>query len=1085
MKRITSVFAIILMSTVLLYPSEKYTVQPSNPLYETWRWKSFTGLADKSVRCFTEGKDQSMWFGTAKGIFHYDGIHWERYYDEDTVIQASVYGLCYTKSDMLYAVTTRGICHFTSGKWINDLIFPDKGILGSEWEILNLKETHNGDIWVGVYFGLIRITSNGIKIYTTPPQIKGFENYLKNVDVKDVTGVYDGLKNFIIYDLLEDRSENLWLATEEGQIIRLFNKNHDIDKPGKYTLYTKSDGLIMSRLPILFESSEGSIYAISQSVQGGVNRFDQSTNTWSGHKLSEDFGGDDINFSVCETRDGVLWIGGFARIFALSNGVWAEYKPPDLPVPATRIDLQATSDGSLWLAGHLADMFRIAYETPLWKTYKDLNYECTSPNGRQWYLDAAGKVIYHDPNTESWEMLDDEFPMSDPVRLYCDRQGMLWALGSNEGGAALAYYKNGIWKLKSFADLCWAFHPNAVFQSRDNSLWFGVNADCGEGQWGIVRYMPDKGDPSKDIAWKTYPGTEICEVAYALGETENNSLLCGYFKGLLEYNGDTIRSLHKVLNTDIIKVESIAQDAARGVWIASRSMGVFHYINDNEWTQYTTEDGLVSNSTSSVLVAQDSTVWVATDKGISRFDGKKWIKYALPAYFKIIRGSGVLQQGTDGSIWVNIATIEWYRRVYFKQEYSAENSPMVAYRIMPEKEAPETEITEYREKVYYPGNVRIFWDGTDKWNVTEPDELQFSFQLDKDKWSDYTPEKSHTFLAMHRGWHTLRVRARDNFLNVDPQPAEVKFKVIPPLWGQIWFIFLMLMIVAVIAFLFISSLKKSREMEIKNQAMNQKNEELVQQQKEIEEKGKQIMELLEKEKDSKWFNEGIILVHEVIKKNKSDLESLVKGLLGQLTEYLEINSAGIFLFRSSGNSKAKNGYLELIAAFGFDGSMLEKKEFSPEEGLVGACFSEKKTLVVPQIPDTYFIGSGLGEAKAQGLVLIPLKIHDDVVGVLEVASFNQIEERTIRFLETVSENIASNVMSINTKEQIENMYQLSQEQSAKMHEQDEELRQQMEELKATQEASERREQKLTAELEEYRQEAEKLKKEIKDLKAKR
>ena len=126
--------------------SVAYKIQPSNPLYESWRWNTFTELGDKGIRCIIEGKDQSMWFGTGKGLFHYDGLHWENYFEVNDVLKAPVYGLCYTSKEILYAVTPKGICHYNKSSWQTDLLFPESKVLGSEWEILNITETRNGEI---------------------------------------------------------------------------------------------------------------------------------------------------------------------------------------------------------------------------------------------------------------------------------------------------------------------------------------------------------------------------------------------------------------------------------------------------------------------------------------------------------------------------------------------------------------------------------------------------------------------------------------------------------------------------------------------------------------------------------------------------------------------------------------------------------------------------------------------------------------------------------------------------------------------------------------------------------------------------
>jgi ligand-binding sensor domain-containing protein len=42
---------------------------------------------------------------------------------------------------------------------------------------------------------------------------------------------------------------------------------------------------------------------------------------------------------------------------------------------------------------------------------------------------------------------------------------------------------------------------------------------------------------------------------------------------------------------------------------------------------YTIEDGLPSNQVFDVIQDDDGFLWIATDRGVSKFDGKKFINY--------------------------------------------------------------------------------------------------------------------------------------------------------------------------------------------------------------------------------------------------------------------------------------------------------------------------------------------------------------------------------------------------------------------------------------------------------------------------
>lgn len=151
-------------------------------------------------------------------------------------------------------------------------------------------------------------------------------------------------------------------------------------------------------------------------------------------------------------------------------------------------------------------------------------------------------------------------------------------------------------------------------------------------------------------------------------------------------------------------------------------------------------------------------------------------------------------------------------------------------------------------------------------------------------------------------------------------------------------------------------------------------------------------------------------------------------------------------------------FLELLASFAFNRKKYLKKQIQLGEGLVGACAVEKETIHLTEIPQDYVkITSGLGGSNPTSLLLVPLLIESDMLGVIEIASFNNFEKHEIEFVEKVAESIASTLKSVRINIRTSQLLEQSQQQSEEMAAQEEEMRQNMEELQATQEESARRE----------------------------
>ena len=213
-----------------------------------------------------------------------------------------------------------------------------------------------------------------------------------------------------------------------------------------------------------------------------------------------------------------------------------------------------------------------------------------------------------------------------------------------------------------------------------------------------------------------------------------------------------------------------------------------------------------------------------------------------------------------------------------------------------------------------------------------------------------------------------------------------------------------------------------------------------------------------------WTTEGQALFAEILRHHTDDIRELSDDIVVNLVKYIKANQGGIFIYQ---DNDPNDIHLELLSAYAYNRKKFIKRRINIGEGLVGACAQEKYTIYLTDIPDDYIeIESGIGSANPKSLLIVPLRIENDILGVIELASFNEIKDFEIELVEKIAESIAATLSTTRINTRTAELLEQSNSKTQAMKDQEEEMKQTIEELQATQEDSMKREDDFYREIKE-------------------
>jgi len=202
----------------------------------------------------------------------------------------------------------------------------------------------------------------------------------------------------------------------------------------------------------------------------------------------------------------------------------------------------------------------------------------------------------------------------------------------------------------------------------------------------------------------------------------------------------------------------------------------------------------------------------------------------------------------------------------------------------------------------------------------------------------------------------------------------------------------------------------------------------------------------DRNKEQDWLKTNLARFTGMLQ-GQRDLGTVGRMLLSELAPLVNAQQGVIYQMGSAEPAAGtETGTLVLLSTFA-DTPEGYLGEVRIGEGLVGQCASEKRRMLITDLPrGTTPIRSGLFKAKPKNVIVLPVLFEDRVKAVIELATLSAFTASHLSFLEQLTSSIGIVLNSIEATMQTEGLLKQSQQLATELQTQQKELQQTNEQL---------------------------------------
>jgi ligand-binding sensor domain-containing protein len=1031
-------------------------------------------LGGSFVRAIVEDKESNLWIGTQDGLNAYirDKDIFVRYYqisgDSNSIVSNGIQKLFLDSKNRLWISTEEGVNIFDLETRKMSLIKHDPGTYNSLASNVtrNIVEDKQGRIWIATF--------GGISLYD--PENNTFKKFTH--DPAD----FQSLSSNKILELFIDSKNRLWVGTFDNGLNLLTDIAGNTFKRFTADLSDKNS-LPNNLVNSIAENAKDVIWI---GTSGGLCYYNEITGDFVTvtNQAEDEKGLSSIDVAhVFFDNVDRMWVGtrfGGINIYDGEKNKFNHYKNIKSDITSLRgenvTSFAEDNEGNVWIG--------------------------VDGGGLNYFNRQTGKFshIVTDPDNPQG-LTNDKI-----LALCLDSLGMLW-IGMWDGGVnvynpeteTFKHYKRNP---DDNSSLC-GNNVFYIFEDSHKAIWIAT-----WGSDGICRYNRENDNFTSyrnDPLDSTSIG--ISGSVMMMEDHLGNLWIPTEGAGLNMYNREKNSFSHYVVVTEPGKentglsnlaVYCVFEDSKKRLWVGTNGGGL-NLLNREQQTfnYYRMADGLPNDVIYGILEDNAGNLWISTNNGLCKFnpdslsfknysisDGLQGNQFGRWAFKKLHTGE-LLFGGVNGFNLFdpgNIKENSFVPPVYIIG-FKLFNQPVP----IDENSALKQNIIVTKKIVLKPKqNVFSFEFVALNYRQSEKNQYMYKMEGFNDDWIKLGSQREASFTNLNPGRYTFRVKASNNDGIWNEEGASIQIVVVSP-WYKTWlFRILMLLTVGGIIFNRVRAREKNQK-EMKEYLENKVSEGEMELQKRmavIESHQQALKEKEIAESESNWYNEGMTNLDEIITKNNDNLNQLARNLVPALVEYIGA-SLGAFYVLSSGDDLQHK--FELAGSYGI-GPERVKQQFEGNEGYLGACYNEKHTIAVDNLPDNYSVmESGLGKVSLKYMLLVPIMHNNIVNGIIELSSLDKMPSYKIRLLEKLAENLSSMIEIIIVNDRMKKLVEQLNSHTEELNAQQEEMRQNLEELQATQEEIERvrtKEKEREKELKKQNKELIKRQEELKDLEQK-